>query len=52
MKLTVISIAIGALDIIIQGLVRELDDLEIRGQVEIIQTTAILSLAKILRKVL
>ena len=41
-KVTVILITIGALCTVIKGLVQGLDDLEIRGQVETIQTTALL----------
>ena len=37
MKLTVISIVIGALGAILQGMVKGLEDLEIRDQVEISQ---------------
>ena len=39
MKVTLIPIVIGALRTIPLRLVKERDDLEIRGQVEIIQTT-------------
>ena len=51
MKVTVISIAIGELRIIPKGLVKELEDLEIR-QVKTIQTIALLRSARILRRVL
>ena len=47
MKVMIIPILIGAL-----GLVQGLEDLEIRGRVETIQTTALFRSAKILRKVL
>ena len=40
MKVTVISIVIGALGTIPKGLIKGLEDLEIRGQAEIIQTKA------------
>ena len=40
MKVTVIPILIGTLGIIPKGLVKGLEDLEIGGQVETIQTTA------------
>ena len=40
MKRTKIPIVIGALGTVTKGLVQGLDDLEIRGQVETIQTTA------------
>ena len=49
MKLTVIPIVIGALGTIPKGLVKELEDFEIRGQVETIQATILLRSAKILR---
>ena len=52
MKVMMIPIVIGPLGAIPKGLVKELEDLEIRGQVETIQTTAILRSAKILRRVL
>ena len=40
MKVTVITIVVGAFGAISKGLVKELDDLEIRGQVQNIQTIA------------
>ena len=52
MKVMVIPIVIGVLRITPKGLVRGLEDLEIRGQVEIIQIAALLRLVIILRKVL
>ena len=52
MKVTVIPIVIDVLGTITEGLVQGLEDLEIRGQVEIIQTTASLRSARILRRVL
>ncbi len=45
-------IVIGAFGTVTKGLIQGLDDLEIRGQVETIQTTALLRLARILRRVL
>ena len=42
----------GALGKIPKGLVKGLEDLEIKGQVETIQTTALLRSARIIRKVL
>ena len=51
MKVTVIPIVIGALGTIPEGLVKRLENLEIRGQRETIQTTA-LRPARILRRVL
>ena len=52
MKVTIIPIVIGAHDTVIKGLMKGLDDLEIRGQVETIQTTALLRSARTLRRVL
>ena len=51
-SVTVIPIVIGGLGTVTKGLVQGLEDLEIRGQVETIQTTAILRSARILRRVL
>ena len=51
MKVTVIAIVTGAFRTILKGLVRGLEDLEIRGQVETIQTTELLRSARILRRV-
>ena len=48
----VMPIVFGALRIILKRLVKRLEDLEIRGQVEDMQTTALLRLARKLRKVL
>ena len=42
MKMTVIPIVLGVLGTILHGLVKELEKLEIRGQAETIQTTALL----------
>ena len=52
MKVTATSFAVRALGTNSKELLKELEDLEIRGQVETIQTTALLSSARILRKVL
>ena len=52
MKVTVIPIVIGALGTVAKGLVQGLEDLEIRGRVEIIQATALLSLGRIQRRIL
>ena len=52
MKVTVIPIIIGALGKVMKGLVKGLQDLEIRRRVETIQTTASLRSARILRRVL
>ena len=50
--MTVIPIVVGALGTILEGLVKGLEDLEIRGQVETIQTTALLGSSRILRRIL
>ena len=50
MKVTVVPIEIHALGTIPKGLVTELEDLEIKGQVETIQTTVLLRSARIFRK--
>ena len=53
MRMTVIPFVVGALGTIPKGLVNELEDLEIKGQVEeTIQSTALLRSARIQRKVL
>ena len=52
MKVTFIPIIISAFGTIIEGLLKGLEDLEIRGRVETIQTTTLLISVKILRGVL
>ena len=52
MKVTIVPIGIGALGTITKGLLKGLEDLEVGGQVETIQTTALLRMARILRRVL
>ena len=52
MKVTIVPIVIGALGTVTKGLLKSLDDLEIGGRVETIQTTALLRTARILRRVL
>ena len=52
MKVTFISIVIRALGTVTKGLIKGLEDLEIRGQEETIQTTTWLGSAWILRRVL
>ena len=51
MKVTVIPIVISALGTVTKGLVKGLEDLEIRGRVGTIQTTALLRSTRILRSV-
>ena len=50
--MVVIPIVIDALGTITKGLVQGLEDLEITGRVETIQTTALLRAGRILRRVL
>ena len=51
MKVTIIPIVIGAFGTVTKGLLKVLEDLEVRGRVETIQTTALLRTARILRRV-
>ena len=50
MKVTIVPIVIGALGTITKGLLKGLEDLEVGGRVETIQTTALLR--RVLRRVL
>ena len=52
MKVTIGPIVIGVLGTITKGLLKGLEDLEIGGRAETIQTTALLRTARILRRVL
>ena len=52
MQVTVIIIVIGASGTVTKKLVWGLEELEIRGRVETIQTTALLRSVRILRRVL
>ena len=52
MKVTIVPIVIGALSTVTKGLLKGLEDLEIGGRVETIQTTALLRRARILKRVL
>ena len=52
MKVTIISIVMGSFCTVIKGLLKELEDLEVGGRVETIQTTALLRTARIPRRVL
>ena len=49
-QVTVIPIIIAVLEAVLKRLQREIEELEIKGQIETIQTTALLS-PRILRKV-
>ena len=51
MKVTIIPIVIGAFGTVTKGLLKGLEDLEVGGRVETIQTTALLRTARILRRV-
>ena len=51
MKVTIVLIVIGALGTVTKGLLKDLEDLEVSGRVETIQTTALLRTARILRRV-
>ena len=48
----IVPIVIGALGTITKGLLKSLEDLEVGGRVETIQTTALLRKARILRRIL
>ena len=52
MKVTIIPIMIGAFGTVTKRLLKGLEDLEVGGLVETIQTTALLQTARILRRVL
>ena len=52
MQVTIIPIVIGAFGTVTKGLLKWLEDLEVGGRVETIQTTALLRTARILRGVL
>ena len=52
MKMTFIPTVIGAFGTVTKGLLKGLEDLEVGGRVETIQTTALLRTARILRRVL
>ena len=52
MKVTIIPIVIGAFGTVTKGLLKCLEDLEVGGQVETIQITALLKTARILKRVM
>ena len=52
MKVTIIPIMSGAFGTITEGLLKRLEDLEVDGCMETIQTTTLLRTARILRRVL
>ena len=49
MKVTIVPIVIGVLGTVTKGLLNGLEDLEVGGQIDTIQTTALLRTARILR---
>ena len=52
MQVTIIPIVIGVFGIVTNGLLKGLEDLEVGGRVETIQTTTLLRTDRILRRVL
>ena len=52
MKVTIMPIVIGALGRVTKGLLKGLEDLEVGGRVETMQTAALLRTARIQRRVL
>ena len=50
--MTIIPIVIGAFDTVAKALLKGLEDFEVGGRVKTIQTTALLKMARILRRVL
>ena len=50
--MTIIPVVIGAFGTVTKGLLKGLENLEINGRLEIIQTTTLLRTARILRRVL
>ena len=52
MQVTIIPIVIGAFGTVTKGLLKELEDLEVGGRVETIQTTTLLRTARIPRRIL
>ncbi len=52
MKLTIVSIVIGAFGTVTKGFLKGREDLEVGGRVATIQTTALLKTAIIMRRVL
>ena len=52
MQVTIITIGIGAFGTVNKELLKGVDDVEVSGRMETIQTTALLRTARILRRVL
>ena len=51
MKVTIVPIVIGAFRTVTKGLLKGMEDLEVSGRVETIQTTALLKTVRILWRV-
>ena len=51
-KVMILPIIIGGLGLVTKGVIQGLENLEIRGRVETIETTALLRLTRLLRRVL
>ena len=47
MRVTIVTIVIGAFGTVTKGLLKGLEDLEVSGRVETIQNTALLKMARI-----
>ena len=52
MKVTIIPIVIGAFGTVTNGLLTGLEDLEVGGRVDTIQTTTLFKMARIVRRIL
>ena len=52
MKVTIVPIVIGAFGTVAKGLLKSLEDLEVGGRMETIQTTVLLKTDRILKRVL
>ena len=52
MQVTIIPIVIGVFGTVTKGLLKGLEDLEVGGRVDTIQTTTLLRTARILRRVM
>ena len=52
MKVTIILIVIGSFGTVTKGLLKGLEDLEVGGQMETVQTTALLRTVRILKRIL
>ena len=52
MKVTTVPVVMGAFGTVSKGLLKGLEDLEVGGRVETVQTTALVKTARILRRVL